>query len=248
MHRTAPRLARILACAAVPVMLVASGCSSGSGDKPAKGDKSASPGPKDSSKGTALPKSTAPPPVAPAKFAKLPDPCKSLSSKTVGKLVPETKVKGGTAGRSTDTMSRASCSWNGLDDKGVKGSQYRWLDVSYLRYTSEQSLNLSGKQRAEETYGKEIVKAQKTPGAKGVKTAPAPGVGEAAIATTYQLTKTGEDFSYVTIVTRTDNIVITLTYNGTGYAGSKPPAVADLTKDATTAAKETVASVTAANK
>ncbi|MER7047886.1 DUF3558 domain-containing protein [Streptomyces jumonjinensis] len=247
MHRKAPRLARILACAAVPVMLVVTGCSSDSGDKSGDtgaaqekgGDKAAE---------SAAPPAEKTPDVEPAKFAKLPDACRSVPAKTVGELVPSAKVKGGTAGRSTDTMSRSNCSWNGLDDNGVEGSQYRWLDVSYLRYDSEQALAASGAQRAQDNFTKELSKAQSTPGAKKVKSAAAKGIGEQASTVTYQLRKTGEDFSYVTVVARTENVVITLTYNGTGYAGAQPPAVADLTEKALGAAKESVASVKAANK
>ncbi|MCM2394012.1 DUF3558 domain-containing protein [Streptomyces albipurpureus] len=252
MHRTAPRLARILACAAVPVMLVASGCSSDSDGKPKaeKSQKSEKTDKAGSSGGAALatPESEKKPAVAPVKFTKLPEACRSLKPKTIEKLVPSTKAKAGTPGRSTDLLTRGSCSWNGLDDNGVKGSQYRWLDVSFLRFESDAALGTSGKQRAQEAYTKEVAKNRATTGAKNVKAAPSAGVGEEATALSYQLRKTGEDFSYVTIVTRTDNILITLTYNGTGYAGAKPPAVADLLKDAVPAVKETVTSVTAANK
>ncbi|MET7619906.1 DUF3558 domain-containing protein [Streptomyces sp. NPDC005408] len=243
MHRSAPRLTRILACAAVPVMLVVAGCSSLSGSDSKKDSGSDSSSSASSSQGGQKPAT-----VDPAKYAKLPEPCTSVSSKTIAKLVPETKVKAGTAGKSSDTTSRGSCSWNGLDDNGVKGSQYRWLDVSFLRYESEQSLGVSGKQRAEDNYAKEIANTKATEGAKSVRTSPASGVGEAATAIGYELKKTGEDFTYATIVTRVDNIVITLTYNGTGYAGAKSPSSTDLMEGAVAAAKEAVASVGTANK
>ncbi|NUK04207.1 DUF3558 family protein [Streptomyces lunaelactis] len=239
MHRSAPRLTRILACAAVPVMLVVAGCSSDSdsGSKKDSGSSSA-----------ASPDAKTSPTVAAARFAKLSDPCKSISAKTIAKLVPQTKVKAGTAGKSTDVANRRSCSWNGLDDNGVKGSQYRWLDVSFLRYDSESSLGVSGEQRAKDNYAKEIAKAKATEGAKSVRTSPATGVGEAGTAIAYDLKKTGEDFTYATILSRTGNVVVTLTYNGTGYAGAKSPASADLMKGAVAAAKEAVASVAVANK
>ncbi|MFF8960515.1 DUF3558 domain-containing protein [Streptomyces sp. NPDC014894] len=252
MHRSAPRLARILACAAVPVMLAVTGCSSDSGDKTDKADKSAasgaSGGGEGSSSESAAPQAKKSPAVEREKFAKLPDACKSIPAKSVAELVPETKTKGGTAGRSTDIMSRASCSWNSLDDNGVKGSQYRWLDVAFLRYESDEALAVTGAKRAEDSFAKELSKAQGVSGAKKVKTAELKGVGDRASAVTYELRKTGEDFSYVTVVARTENAVVSLTYNGTGYAGAKPPAVSDLSKDAASAAKEAVGSVTAANK
>ncbi|WP_327681561.1 DUF3558 family protein [Streptomyces sp. NBC_00467] len=243
MHRSASRLTRILACAAVPVMLVVAGCSSDSdGKKESGADKPAAASSQDSA--------DAPKPqnIEPAKFAKLPDACDAITAKTIETLVPETKTKNGTAGKTSDTTTRGSCSWNGLEDKGVKGSQYRWLDVSFLRYESESSLGVSGQKRAEDNYAKEVAKAQAAQGAKNLRTSPAAGVGEDAKAIGYELKKTDEDFTYATIVTRTDNVVITLNYNGTGYAGAKPPAASDLMKGAITAAKQAVASVTAANK
>ncbi|TQK52651.1 hypothetical protein FBY35_3094 [Streptomyces sp. SLBN-118] len=242
MHRSAPRLTRILACAAVPVMLVVAGCSSFS-DSDSKKDSGSG-----SSSSATLQGGPKPEAVEPVKYAKLPEPCKSISTKTIAKLVPETKAKAGTAGKSSDTTTRGNCSWNGLDDNGIKGSQYRWLDVSFLRYESEQSLGVSGKKRAEDNYAKEVAGAKATEGAKNVRTSPAGGVGETATSIGYELRKTGEDFTYATIVTRVDNVVITLTYNGTGYAGAKSPSAADLLEGAVAAAKEAVASVSTANK
>jgi len=236
MHRSAPRLTRILACAAVPVMLVVAGCSSDSDSKSDSGSSAAG----------STPETKKSPTIAPAKLSKLPDPCKSISKTTIKDLVPESKA--GSAGKSTDTDSRGSCSWNGLDDNGVKGSQYRWLDVSFLRYDSEATLGVSGEQRAEDSYTKEIANAKATEGAKNVKAAPASGIGAAATVINYTLNKTDEDFTYATVVTRTDNAVLTLTYNGTGYAGAKSPDSADLLASATAAAKEAVASVGVANK
>lgn len=232
-------------------MLVVSGCSSDSdsgkkSESPAKtGDSTQGDG-----SGTALetPEASKSPEVEPAKFAKLPAACKSMPEKTVKKLVPSAKKKNGTPSRTSDTMSRAGCSWNGLDDNGVKGSQYRWLDLSYQRYDSETALGESGAARAGETYQRELAKAKATEGAKKLATAPLKGVGDEASTITYQLRKTGEDFAYVTVVSRVENVVVSLTYNGTGYAGAKPPTVADLTQDAVGAAKEAVASLPGANK
>ncbi|MFD4692565.1 DUF3558 domain-containing protein [Streptomyces sp. NPDC058463] len=232
MHRSAPRLSRILVCAAVPVMLVVAGCSSDSDDTKGSGS-STSPGAKKSQ-----------PSVEPAKFAALPDACASIGKKTIENLVPKTKNKGGTPGRSSDTATRGSCSWNGLDDNGVKGSQYRWLDVGFTRFESDDALG-SGAKRATDDYTKQIAKAQATEGAQKVSAAPAAGIGEQATAVTYDLTKTSEDFKYATIVARTGNVVVTLTYNGAGYAGAKAPSAADILKDAQTAAKEAVAAVAA---
>ncbi|MFD7612007.1 DUF3558 domain-containing protein [Streptomyces sp. NPDC059828] len=244
MHRSAPRLTRILACAAVPVMLVVAGCSSDSDtqDKAGKPGNSTGSSPQESS---ASQKSTAP--VAPAKYAKLPEPCKALSAKTVQELVPKVKNKAGTAGNSSDTGVRGGCSWNGLEDKGVKGSNYRWLDVSFLRYESDASLG-SGEQRAREAFQKEVTKTAATEGAKKVRKSPASGVGDEATAIAFDLKKTDETFKYATIVARTGNVVVTVGYNGAGYAGAKTPDATALMKDAVTAAKEATTAIATANK
>lgn len=235
MHRSAPRLTRILACAAVPVMLVVAGCSSDSDSEGKKETGSASSGAPDAS-------TSAAPTVEAAKFDHLPGPCTSLTKKTISSLVPGAKSKSGTPGKSSDTSVRAGCSWNGLDDKGVKGSQYRWLDVGFTRFASDQALG-SGAQRARQDYTKQVTKAKDAEGAKKLSEAPVPGIGEQATRITYDLTKTSEDFKYATIVARTGNVVVTLNYNGAGYAGAKTPSGADILKDAEKAAKEAVAAV-----
>ncbi|MFF7182911.1 DUF3558 family protein [Streptomyces sp. NPDC008121] len=242
MHRSAPRLTRILACAAVPVMLVVAGCSSdsdgGSGSAPDKGQGSAS----------AAPKPTpSKPKVEPAKYAKLPDFCKSISSKTTAALVPKAKTKNGTAAASKDLTRRGGCSWNGLDEKGVKGSQYRWLDITFYRYDSDDSLG-SGQDRAKENLAKELTKVQATEGAKKLRTTAAGGIGDEASAVTYELRKTDEDFEYASIVARTGNVVVLLTYNGAGYAGSATPSDKTILDGAVKASREAVAAVAAANK
>ncbi|MFC8583956.1 DUF3558 domain-containing protein [Streptomyces sp. NPDC057217] len=241
MQRSARRLTRILACAAVPVMLAVAGCSSDSGDsgKPKAQEKtgaSATPSPAQTTKT-----------VEPAKFAKLPQVCRSVSAKTTAALVPKAKTKNGTPGVSSDLASRGGCSWNGLDDKGVKGSQYRWLDVSVYRYESDASLG-SGQERARQNLAKEVAKIEGTAGAKKLRTTAATGIGDEAKAITYQESKTGEDFVYTSIVARTGNVLVLLSYNGAGYAGAPTPSEKTITDGAVKAAKEAVASVAAANK
>ncbi|GAA0621541.1 DUF3558 family protein [Streptomyces crystallinus] len=245
MHRPAPataprtRLARVLACAAVPVMLVAVGCSDSDDGK--KQDSGAS-----SSAATPSGKQSSSPSVAPAKYAKLPDPCKALAQKTIEDLVPKAKSKSGTAGKSTDVSSQGTCSWNGLDDKGVKGSQYRWLDVSFKRYGSDAAIG-SGDQRAGKEYARLVTASKAADGAKNVKATAVSGIGDEATAISYDLNKTDEDFKYAVIVARTANAVVLLDYNGAGYQGADAPDAGDLMKDAQSAAKEAVASVATAN-
>ncbi|WLQ34516.1 DUF3558 domain-containing protein [Streptomyces castrisilvae] len=236
MHRSAPRLTRILACAAVPVMLVVAGCSSDSdGKKDADASASASP---------QVTKSE--PTVEAAKFAELPDPCSSVAAKTVKSLVPSAKSKNGTRGKSSDSSARGSCSWNGLADKGVKGSQYRWLDVGFTRFASDQTLG-SGAARAGEDFTKQVGKTEATDGAKNVKSEPVTGIGDQATKVTYDQSKADEDFRYTTIVARTGNVVVVVNYNGAGYAGSKTPTAETILKGATMAVKDAVAAVADAN-
>ncbi|MFD3533573.1 DUF3558 domain-containing protein [Streptomyces sp. NPDC058664] len=245
MQRSAPRLTRILACAAVPVMLVVAGCSSDSGDggSGATGSKdkggasaSATPSPSQTTKT-----------VEPARFAELPQACKAISAKTTASLVPKAKTKNGTPAPSSDLTSRGGCSWNGLADMGVKGSQYRWLDVSFYRYESDVTLG-SGQERAQANLAKELAKIEETPGAKKVRTATATGIGDEAKTVAYQLRKTDEDFVYGSVVARTGNVLVLLSYNGAGYAGAATPSEKTVMAGAVKAAKEAVAAVAAANK
>ncbi|WP_406137465.1 DUF3558 domain-containing protein [Streptomyces sp. NBC_01089] len=234
MHRSAPRLTRLLACAAVPVMLVVAGCSSDSGSG---GKKSSS---------SSAPSASASPTVAKAVYAKLPDACKSVPAKTVSDLVPKAKDKSGTEVKSTDLSARAGCSWNGLESKGTKGSQYRWLSVSYLRFGSDSVLG-SGQKRAQDQYTKAVADAKATDGAKSVKTVTTPGIGNEATTVTYEQRKTDADFVYAVVITRSENVITTVNHNGAGYEGLKSPSAADMTKGAQTAAKAAVASVATAN-
>jgi hypothetical protein len=214
------------------VLLAVAGCSSGSdgGKDDADGARSDAP--------SAQPSPT----VAPAKYSTLPDACKTIGGKTIGELVPSAKTKGGTSGTSSDIATHGSCSWNGLKDNGVKGSQYRWIDVSLMRYDSQASIG-SGAAQAGKHFSEEVANAQATQDARSVITTPASGVGEQATIVTYTLRKTDADFSYATVVARADNVVVTLTYNGAGYSGAKSPSTSDMSKDAVTAAKEAVASI-----
>ncbi|GGV76481.1 DUF3558 family protein [Streptomyces massasporeus] len=227
---------RVLVCAAaVPVMLVAAGCSSDSGsgdstDKSAKAAASASASPS--------------PTVQAAAYGKLPEPCKAFSKKTLEDLVP--KGKSGKEGKSDDISTRGSCSWNSLDNNGVKGSQFRWLNVSMLRFESDVTRGPADK-LAQEYFEKQVQEAQAVEGAKGVKTEPVAGTGDQATAVHYDLKKKEGTFKQQTVVARVENVVVTLDYNGAGLAGDKTPSGSDMLKDAKKAAKEAVDAVSEAN-
>ncbi|MGW2491905.1 DUF3558 family protein [Streptomyces sp. NPDC001606] len=243
--RRTRRLSRALVCAAaVPAMLITAACSSDSGDSKAKsGGSSSSAQP---STGSSTPSASASPSVAPAAYLKLPDPCGVLSKDTLGDLVPN-GVKSGKKGSSDDPSSRASCSWNSLDNNGVKGSQFRWLNVSLLRFDSDATRGPADAQ-AHTYYTKQVRDAQAVDGAKGAKAEPVSGAGAEATAVHYDLKKKEGLFKQQTVVARVENVVVTVDYNGAGLAGDKTPDAADLTKAAEKAVKEAVAAVTAANK
>ncbi|MEV8536262.1 DUF3558 family protein [Streptomyces sp. NPDC051211] len=244
MHRSASRLTRVLACAAVPVILTVAGCSSDSGKGGSGSDNSKK---KSDSSASAAP-SAAPSAPKPEKaaFDKLPDPCKVVQAKTIETLVPEVKDKNGTATKSNDLANRAGCSWHGLDENGLKGSDYRWLAVSLVRYDSHASLG-SGNKRAEEQYNKQLEAAKVSEGGQNVKVEAAGGVGDQATSVTYSVKK-DVDFFNTTIVARTQNVVVTLDYNGAAYEGAQAPDQKKLLEGAIAAAKESVGSVAAANQ
>lgn len=233
----AKSLSRVLVgAAAVPVMLIVAGCSSDSGSDDA-GSTSTS--------GAGATVSASPSPtVQAAAYDSLPEPCAVLSKKTLGELVP--KGKSGKEGTSDDTAARASCSWTSLDNNGVKGSQFRWLNVSLLRFESDTSRG-SGDEQAQAYYATQVQEARSAEGAKNAKSQPLAGTGDEATTVTYDLKKKEGSFKQQTVVTRVENVVVTVDYNGAGLAGEKTPSAASLTKLAQKAAKEAVAAVSSAN-
>ncbi|MFD4574689.1 DUF3558 domain-containing protein [Streptomyces sp. NPDC058417] len=234
----------LVAMAAVPVMLVAAGCSSDSGsgsdggsgtpDAAARQDGGASTGSAPS----------AAPTVQAAAYATLPEGCGVLAKKTLTELVPKASGKG-KEGTSSDTAARASCSWSSLDNNGVKGSQFRWLNVSLVRFESDAAS--SGEQQAREYFGKQVQDALAATGATAVKSAPLAATGDQATTVRYDLKKKEGAFKQQTVVSRVENVVVSVDYNGAGLAGDKTPDADALVKAAEKAAKETVAAVRAAN-
>jgi hypothetical protein len=182
--------------------------------------------------------------VQAAAYQALPEACAVLSKKTLTELVPKgTKGKEGT---SSDTATRASCSWSSLDNNGVKGSQFRWLNVSLLRFESDAASG-SGEQQAQQYYDKQVQDAQAVAGATNTKTQALAGTGDQATTVRYDLKKKEGAFKQQTVVARVENVVVTLDYNGAGLAGEKTPNADTLTKAAEKAAKEAVTAVQSAN-
>ncbi|MGW0514627.1 DUF3558 family protein [Streptomyces olivaceoviridis] len=242
-HQRAMRLRRVLVCAAaVPAVLITAACSSDSGDsKPSSGGS----GGQSAGSSSARPSVSASPTVRAAAYEKLPDACAVLSKKTLGDLVPKSG-KSGKKGSSDEPSSRASCSWNSLDNNGVKGSQFRWLNVSLLRFDSDVTRG-SGDEQAHTYYARQVKDAQAVDGAKDIKAIPLSGTGAEATAVRYDLKKKEGLFKQQTVVARVENVVVTVDYNGAGLAGEKTPDADDLTKAAEKALKEAVASVSSAN-
>ncbi|MEU9309878.1 DUF3558 domain-containing protein [Streptomyces sp. NPDC048256] len=235
-------LNRLLAATvAVPVMLMAAGCSSDSGSGDDAKDAGASIG---AGSGTDSAASAAPT-VQAAAYKTLPEACAVVSKKTLTELVPKGAAKG-KEGASSDTAARASCSWSSLANNGVKGSQFRWLNVSLLRFESDATTG-DGESQAKTYYAKQVKDAQAVSGAKNVKSAPAAATGDEATSVRYDLKKSEGAFKQQTVVVRVENVVLTLDYNGAGLAGDKAPSAETLTKSAEKAAKEAVAAVRSAN-
>lgn len=236
MHRSAPRLARLLACAAVPVTLVAA-CSSGSDSpKGQAGAQKAAP----SASPSGSPTASASPDIAPAKYAQLPVACKAVGARTVASLVPKAKKRDGTPVTSGSTDERSGCSWNGLN-----GYQYRWLDVSLQRYDSVAGLG-SAEAQATKRYSELVAAAKAAKGATS-ETLTAAGTWDTATAVTSRTTKDKEEYQDVTVVARSGNAVVALSYNGAGLEDAKTPKADGLRTNAVKAAKEAVVSVAAAN-
>ncbi|MFF4210837.1 DUF3558 domain-containing protein [Streptomyces sp. NPDC001796] len=240
--RRGSRVSRFLVCAAaVPAVLIAAGCSSGSSGSGSGGD--AKPQAQESS---ARPSQSASAnAVRPAAYATLPQPCSVLSQKTLGDLVPK-GAKSGKAGSTDDAKTRSSCSWSSLQNNGVKGSQFRWLNVSLLRFESDATRG-DGNKLAQQYYDQQVQDAKAVDGAKSTKAVPVSGAGDAATAVTYDLKKKEGDFKQQTVVARVENVVVTVDYNGAGLAGDKTPDADDLTKAAEKAVKEVVSAVASAN-
>ncbi|MFD8566631.1 DUF3558 family protein [Streptomyces sp. NPDC059639] len=239
MHRPTKRLSRILACAAVPVVLVVAGCSSGSGSDDASAKDKASAG----SKASASTAGEAAKKVQAATYKSLPKACDAFSKKTLKDLVPKGDSK---SGASDDESTRASCSWSSLDNNGVKGSQFRWLNVSLVRFDSDVNRG-SGKDLASTYYAKQVKDAQASVGAKKLKTSEVSGTGDEATLVRFDSTqkekKKDVTYKQQTVVSRIDNVVVTVSYNGSGFAGEKAPDADELSKDAEKATREAVASV-----
>jgi hypothetical protein len=233
MHRNAPRLARTLACAAVavPVLLASAGCSSSpdsSGDKDSSAAASASPS------------------VKPAKISGLPDPCKTVRQKTIDDAVPDADPENGRKLPSSDAEAYGSCFWHGAH--GKLNGDYRSLTVSLKRYDSAAALG-TGAEQAERYYTQQVKSVTGDKGNDGLKQSELKGLGQQAVSLTYTTVKKtgekddGQKFRAARIVARTDNAVVLVDYEGTGFEGADTPSADEVRKNAQKVAGEVVAAV-----
>ncbi|MBJ6612941.1 hypothetical protein NC658_03135 [Streptomyces griseoincarnatus] len=154
-------------------------------------------------------------------YAASPEPCASLSAKTLKSLVPGAK----TAGKeipSTDSDLRRTCSWNAL-----KGYDYRWLDVSFEVLASDEA--------AEKSYDGRL--AEKSGGGA------VPGLGDAAYSVVNLTTEDKQDTREGVVVARAANALVIVTYNGSDFESKKAPSTEEINKGAIKAAKEAVAAL-----
>ncbi|MDX3314924.1 DUF3558 domain-containing protein [Streptomyces sp. NPDC054884] len=242
-RRTGGRGRLLAAAVAVPVMLIAAGCSSDSGSD--DGSKDGSKDAAAATGGSAGSAASATPTVQAAAYQKLPEACAVVSKKTLTELVPK-GVTSGKEGTTGDTADRASCSWSSLANNGVKGSQFRWLNVSLLRFESDATTG-DGESQAKTYYAKQVKDSQAVAGAKNAKSQPVAGAGDEATLVRYDLKKAEGAFKQQTVVARVENVVVTLDYNGAGLAGDKVPSADALSASAQKAVKDVVASVRSAN-
>lgn len=223
MHRITPRLAaRRLACAAVavPALFAVAGCIPESG-----GEEKESPSGSPSS----------PASLAPVKFEKLPDPCKTLSGDTVKNVVPGASDANGKNLTSSDTNSYGSCLWSG--GSGENDAEYRSLTVSLKRYESDGSLG-SGDKQAERFFTQEAEAVRSDGANKGTKESPVDGTGGRAVVLTYETEKKKQDYRVSRVIVLHHNVVITVDHEGTGFEGAKLPGADEIRKNAEKAAKE----------
>jgi len=229
MHRITPRLARRAACAAVAVpMLLVAGCSSDSGEPESNGPSSSA----SASAGKEKP--------APAAYKNLPDPCKTVSEKTVEDVVPGTDDKTGKNLASSDTDSYGACLWSG--GSGDIDAEYRALTVSLKRYDSDASLG-SGDEQAERFFQQEIEAVKSDESHEKPEESKVSGTGDEALAVTYETEKKDNSYRATRVVVRDQNVVVTVDYEGTGFEDADPPSRDEVRKNAEKVAKEAAGAI-----
>ncbi len=145
------------AAAALPVLLVV-GCSSDSD--------------KDNGSDTPSASASKSPTVAPAKYKKLPDSCKTLDKKAAKDLVPGTEDASGKSVGSGDADDSNSCLWSGLDKY-----DYSQLTLSFKRFDSDPSIG-SGDKRAADYLKQQVEEKTGSKDNKDLKKSDTSGIGD----------------------------------------------------------------------
>lgn len=233
MDRTASPLGRLpiagraLAWAVVPALLVA-GCTSDSGSDDAT--------PTDS-------ETTAEPTPEPVRFADLPNSCDTVSTETIGEVVPSATDEAGEELASSDVSASNLCLWSGLDEY-----DYRSLNVSLNRFTSEVSLG-SGDERAESYLDSQVTEVTDNEANQDVQQSDLTDVGDQAASIGFssenEVQETTHEFQQQRVVVRTGNVVVTVDYAGAGFEGADKPSAEDVKEAAERVAKEATEAVDA---
>ncbi|MEO3753537.1 DUF3558 domain-containing protein [Streptomyces sp. B6B3] len=226
--RTAPRVvARSLAWAALPVLLVA-GCTGSPPEDDNADDQQA--------------ESAAPTPE-PVRFSTLPDPCSTVGGDTIEEVVPKAEPKSGETLSSNDTSASGACLWSGLDDY-----QFRSLTVSLRRFDSDPAIG-SGDERAAGYLADVVGEIGADDANTEVAEAQLADLGDEATSIGFEVVKEsdGDDQRYrqQRAVSRVGNIVVTVDYSGAGFEGADMPSADRVRENAETALSAAVAAVEA---
>lgn len=153
-------------------------------------------------------------------------PCAAVTAATAADLVPGAKPVGVPL-KVSDPTHRTGCSWNGL-----KGYDYRWLDVTF-----EMAVGVDGQKGQ---GAADVARQTYTAHAQGTAV---PGLGDQAAVSEALTTSDGQQTREAVVVVRKGNAIVTVTYNGSDFATKKAPAVTEVRDGALRAAKEALAAL-----
>ncbi|MFI1160835.1 DUF3558 domain-containing protein [Streptomyces sioyaensis] len=195
MNVMASRFARLLACAAVPAMVIASG--SAASASPHSGQQE-SPAPL-----------SAPAPHA-ADYPALPNPCKTISRHTVHQMVPNADNPNGES--HPDPNVKLGCNWQG-------GPLDQWHSLSSIleRFDSAPG-GASGRDRAKAAYKQKVQYLVKV---NQWKVTSLSGLGDQATLLTGDWKEDGYQFHTASVVFRSANAVVFIDFYGTGMQAAK---------------------------
>ena len=200
-------------------------------------------------------------PLPPGKYKTLPQPCASVDLDTLKSLVPGAQDYAGTESLTYDTDRRVGCSWHAGADKGATLS----LSVDFERAVSYDP-NVSDEVQAETDFDRRASNASIPPLPPGGNPTPTNTATDPATGATSGTGSTGSPPDLqprrltdlgngafindvlktpatgprrtVTLVFRTANVVVSVTYVAAEPAGAEPPKSADLQKGAQKVAGE----------